>query len=80
MFMLKASFDTVKERMNKRGREQEALFSDNYWQDLYYRYYGKSTYRQIFVEYTKDYIEIDTDFIAADKAAETIITYIKNRE
>lgn len=77
--LLKASFDTVMERMVNRGREIEQTFHEKYWQDLYYRYYSKKNYRKTFKEHTKHFVEIDTDDFNPDETANNIIKYIFKR-
>ncbi len=78
--MLKASFDTVEQRQFvQRGRALEDKFDQKYWQDLYYRYYSKSFYRKIFVDYTKNFVDIDTDNSTPDEVVAKIIKYIKHR-
>lgn len=72
IFNLKASFDVVLERMKKRGREQEKLFSNFYWQDLYYRYYAKRSYRNNFKNFSKHFVEIDTDDLTPIEVATKI--------
>lgn len=78
--MLKATFDTVKIRQfEHRNRELEDLFSQKYWQDLYYRYYSKSTYRKLFVENTKNFVEINTDDLDPNEVVAKILKYIGKR-
>ncbi len=78
--MLKASFDTVSQRQFiQRGRPLEEKFDQKYWQDLYYRYYSKSSYRKIFKGYTKNFVDIDTDESTPDEVVAKILKYINHR-
>ncbi len=78
-FLLKASFETVQQRMKERGRTQEEKFNIKYWQDLYYRYYSKKSYRAIFKENSKLFVELDTDDSNPDDVIKKIIKYMDNR-
>ncbi|NQX83432.1 MAG: deoxynucleoside kinase [Mycoplasmataceae bacterium] len=82
--LLRASFDTISERQFKqRGRKQERNDENNinnkFWQDLYYRYYGAKKYRKIFKNYTKNFVEIDTDDNTPKEVLNKVIKYIKRR-
>ena len=78
--LLKASFDTVQERQfDLRARKQETSFHNKYWQDLYYRYYSSKKYRKIFKDYTKEFVEIDTDDSTPKDVLTKVTKYIKNR-
>lgn len=72
IFNLKASFDEISSRMKERGRELETKFSDSYWQDLYYRYYAKKSYRKTFKTFSNEFVEIDTDDLTALETSEII--------
>ncbi len=82
--LLRASFDTVAERQfGQRGREQESNEENNidtkFWQDLYYRYYGAKTYREIFRKHSKHFVEIDTDYSTPVEVLEKVTKYIGKR-
>ncbi|NOQ50549.1 MAG: AAA family ATPase [Mycoplasmataceae bacterium] len=78
--MLKASFDIVMERQfNHRSRDLEDNFNTKYWQDLYYRYYGKASYKNIFKNYNKNFVVIDTDDSNPTEVVDSIIKYINKR-
>ncbi len=83
--LLRATFDTVAERQfNQRGREEEQNEENNidtkFWQDLYYRYYGAKKYRKIFKDYSKHFVEIDTDDTPPDEVVKNITKYISKRK
>lgn len=82
--LLRATYDTVIERQMGRGRKEELDKEDNnidnkFWQDLYYRYYGSKKYRKLFKDYTKHFVEIDTDDNSPDEVREKVIKYIEKR-
>ncbi|BDV03147.1 deoxynucleoside kinase [Candidatus Hepatoplasma crinochetorum] len=77
--VLRASFDVIMKRMEKRNREQEKKFDREYWQDLYYRYYAKKANKDIFRRYSKKYLELDTDYLAINEVTKKIIKYINKR-
>lgn len=77
--VLRASFDVIMERMQKRNRSEEKKFDREYWQDLYYRYYSKKANKDIFRKYSKKYVELDTDYLTIDEVTENIIKYISKR-
>lgn len=77
--VLRASFDVIMERMQKRNRSEEKKFDREYWQDLYYRYYSKKANKDIFRKYSKKYVELDTDYLKIDEVTENIIKYISKR-
>ncbi|AHK22564.1 Deoxyadenosine/deoxycytidine kinase [Candidatus Hepatoplasma crinochetorum Av] len=77
--VLRASFDVIMKRMEKRNREQEKKFDREYWQDLYYRYYAKKANKDIFRKYSKKYLELDTDYLAINEVTKKIIKYINKR-
>ncbi len=78
--LLKSSYDTVLERMNKRGRDQEKKFENAYWQDLYYRYYSKKSHRNNFKNIAKNFREIDTDELNPEEVVDFLIKQINKRE
>ncbi len=61
LFLLKADFSTIKSRMSKRGRENETLFDEKYWNDLYEKYYEDKIYSKHFIKYSKKMILINTE-------------------
>lgn len=80
IFLLRSSFDTVVERLNKRGRKIEITIDKKYWQDLYYRYYGKTSYKKMLIEQSKKFIELDTDLLNSKQVVEKILRYISKRD
>ncbi len=79
LILLKASFDVVKERMKKRNRDIEFNFDTKYWQDLYYRYYGKASHRERFIKYSLNFVEMDANDNNPDEVLKKIIKYIENK-
>ncbi len=78
--LLKSSYDTVLERMNKRGRDQEKKFENAYWQDLYYRYYSKKSHRDNFKKIAKNFREIDTDELSPSQVIDFLMKQINKKE
>ncbi len=80
LILLKASFDTIQERMNKRNRGIELVsFDTQYWQDLYYRYYGKKSHRDRFEKFSKNFVEMDANINDPKIIVDNIIRYIENK-
>lgn len=78
-FIVKADFKTVKARMIKRGRKEEINFDENYWKDLYWRYYNDGEYIKPFKEYSKKFAVVDTTDLDPKGVVDTMIKYIKKR-
>ncbi len=76
LFLLKADFDVIAERMRKRGRENETAFEVDYWKDLYYRYYEEERYQKHFQRYSKKMIIIDTTHKNPLEVVKEIISYL----
>lgn len=73
---LKASFDTIEERLKMRGRKIEELVNRTYWQDLYYKYYSKKEYEEIFRKNSKKLVKISTDYKKPSQVVDRIISII----
>lgn len=80
LILLKASFDTIEYRMNKRNRGAELMFETKYWQDLYYRYYAKASHRERFIKYSKNFVEMDANDDNPEIVVNKIIKYVVNKK
>jgi len=76
LFLLKADFDVISDRMRKRGRENESTFNIKYWKDLYRRYYEDKKYQDHFKKFSKKMITIDTTNKNPQEVADEIISYL----
>ncbi len=76
LFLLKADFEVVKDRMINRGRSNEINFNTKYWVDLYNKYYNEEVYQTHFKSFSKKMITIDTTTKSPDQVAEEILSYL----
>ena len=77
LFLLRADFEVIKDRMIKRGRSNEVSFNTKYWIDLYEKYYDDEKYRNHFQRYAKKMITIDTSHKNPEEVAKEIFNYLK---
>lgn len=71
-FLLKADFDEIIKRVEKRGRDVEKGVDIGYWKDMYNQYYVNEEIQKYFKDSVKNFIIID----ANSNDVETIVNEI----
>jgi deoxyadenosine/deoxycytidine kinase len=69
----------VESRILSRGRIDEKDVNVKYWKDLYFRYYDYSIFQDMFDNYSKNFITLNTAKHTSIETAESIIKYIQKR-
>lgn len=59
--LLKASFDSVMDRIKRRGRISEQDVDIEYWRDMYHQYYENIEIQNYLKENTKNFIIVEID-------------------
>lgn len=75
-FLLKADFDKVLERIEKRGRKSEKKVDVDYWKDLYYQYYENEEIQKYIKGSVKKMVIVDTNNKSIESISDEIRSYI----
>lgn len=78
MILLKADFEVIIKRMEKRGRLIEKKFSREYWRNLYDGYYSNEENLYLFKKYSKNFTIIDTTNLNPDQVLKIIVEKMDN--